>query len=172
MKRISMRGAGIVVAVLLFGSSAARGLDADPYAALKLYDGSWEVKLSGPRGKIDHLENHCVQTGLFFACEQKLNGESSALIVFLPKGKTASGAQEYRTQALLPDASKAGEWGRLVIDGDTWVYTWESNDASKLVHWRNTNHFTGTDRIHFELQNSEDGTAWKTQMSGDEARKK
>ena len=102
----------------------------------------------------------------------KVNGKSTALVVFLPVGKTATGAQEYRNQALLADGSKAGEWGRLVIDGDTWVYSWEGGDEKKPLHWRNVNHFTGTDKIHFEVQNSEDGTTWKTQMSGDEERKK
>jgi hypothetical protein len=101
-----------------------------------------------------------------------LNGERAALVVFLPTGKTARGAPEYRTQALLPDASKAGEWGHLVIEGDTWIYTWKSGDGNKIVQWRNTNHFTGKDKVHFELQNSEEGTTWKTQMSGDETRKK
>ena len=101
-----------------------------------------------------------------------MNGKSSALVVFLPVGKNASGAQEYRTQGLLADGSKAGEWGKLVIDGDTWVYSWEGGEEKKPVHYRNVNHFTGKDKIHFEVQNSEDGTTWKTQMSGDEQRKK
>jgi hypothetical protein len=160
-----------IVAMLAFGTTVV-GVDSDPYAALRLYDGAWEVKMSAPEKKTDQLENHCVQTGLFFACEQKLNGKSSALVVFVPVGKTASGAQEYRTQGLTADASQVGEWGKLVIDGDTWVYTWQSGDAKNPVKWRNTNGFTGTDKIHFEVQNSEDGVVWKTQAAGDEERKK
>ena len=121
--------------------------------------------------KIDHSENRCALTGLFFSCEQKVNGKSSALVVFRPTGKAPNGAQEYQTQALLTDASKAGEWGRLVINGDTWIYTWERTEENKTVHWRNTNRFTGRDKVHFEVQNSDDGTIWKTQLSGDEERK-
>lgn len=172
MKGNGIWGVGVTVVGLAVLVCAVLGADSDPYAALKLYDGSWEVKIGGPEKKTDQLENHCARTGLFFSCEQIVNGKSSALVVFLPMSKTPSGAQEYRTQALLADASKAGEWGRLVIDGDTWVYSWEGGDEKKSVHFRNTNHFTGTDRIHFEVQNSEDGTSWKTQMSGDEERKK
>lgn len=176
-----MRGKGILsegiwAFILIFWAGTfagiSLGVDSDPYAPLKLYDGNWEVKMGGAEPKTDHLENHCALTGLFFSCEQKVNGKSGALVVFLPVGKTARGALEYRTQALMPDASKAGEWGHLVIDGDTWIYTWENGDANKPVHWRNTNHFTGKDKIHFEVQNSEDGTNWKTQMAGDEERKK
>ncbi len=93
-------------------------------------------------------------------------------MVFLPTGKDAAGVQEYRTQALISDASAAGEWGHLSIDGDTWVYTWETGPAGKKVQWRNTNNFTGKDKIHFEVQNSEDGATWRTQVAGDEVRKK
>ncbi len=168
MKRPFILAAGFCLVTLIFLARMAAGLDNDPYAPLKLYDGAWEVKLTAPEPKTDRLENHCAQTGLFFACEQKLNGKTGALIVFLPTGKAANGAQEYRTQALIPDASPAGEWGHLVIDGDTWTYTWESGDPKSLVHWRNVNHFSGKDKVHFELQKSEDGTIWKTQMAGDE----
>lgn len=171
MKRWCILGAGFCVLTLLFVARTVRGVDSDPYASLNLYDGDWEVKVSAPEPKTDHLENHCAQTGLFFACEQKVNGKTGALVVFLPMGKAAGGAQEYRTQALMPDASPAGEWGHLVIDGDTWVYTWESGDAKNPVHWRNTNRFSGKEKIHFEVQKSEDGTTWKTQMMGDEEHK-
>lgn len=99
-----------------------------------------------------------------------MNGKTGALVVFLPVGKTASGALDYRTQGLAADASAAGEWGRLTIDGDTWVYTWEGGGEKKL-HWRNVNRFSGKDKIHFEVQNSEEGTTWKTTMAGDEQRK-
>ena len=172
MVRMGILGVGFTVVAVLFLGVTTRGADADPYAALKLYDGSWEVKMSAPEKKTDHLENHCALTGLFFACEQKLNGKSSALVVFLPVGKTPGGAQEYRTQGLMADASKAGEWGKLVIDGDTWVYTWETSDGKNPVHWRNTNQFSGKDKIHFEVQNSGDGVTWTTQVAGDEERKK
>jgi hypothetical protein len=52
----------------------------------------------------------------------------------------------------MADASAAGEWGHLVIDGDTWIYTWESSDAKKTVHWRNTNHFSGKEKIHLKCK--------------------
>lgn len=168
MKRMLALAAGVCLVTLLFLAHRTVGLDSDPYAPLKLYDGSWEVKLSAPEPKTDHIENHCAQTGLFYACEQNVNGKTGALVVFLPTGRATNGAQEYRTQALLPDASPAGEWGHLVIDGDTWTYTWESGDSKSLVHWRNVNRFSGKEKIHFELQKSEDGTNWKTQMAGDE----
>ena len=172
MKQTTKWGMGITVFSLVLVAGGILAVDNDPYAALKLYDGRWEVKISAPERKTDQLENNCARTGLFFSCEQVVNGKSMALVVFVPVGRTASGTQEYRNQALLADGSKAGEWGHLVISGETWVYSWEGGDEKKPVHFRNTNHFTGKDRIHFEVQNSEDGTSWRTQMSGDEERKK
>ena len=172
MKRTGMWGAGISVLTTMIWALTTPGAKTDPYAALRLYEGHWEVQVSEPEKKVDQLENHCALTGLFFSCEQKVNGKSSALVVFLPIEKMTDGAQEYRTQALLADASKAGEWGHLVIDGDTWVYSWEGGDEKKPLHWKNTNHFTGRNKIHFEVQNSEDGSTWKTTMAGDEQRQR
>jgi hypothetical protein len=155
-------------AVIATGVRAASVAD-DPYAPLKLYDGKWEVHASD-EASVTHLENHCVKTGLFFACEQVVNGKTVALVVFLPIAKTATGGEEYRTQPLRPDASAGGDWGKLTIEDDRWVYSWEGTDQGKKVFWRNVNTFSGKDRIHFEVQNSSDGTTWKTQKSGDESR--
>ena len=91
-------------------------------------------------------------------------------MVFLPKGKTASGAQQYRMQALQADAGAPQDWSQLLIDGDTWVYLWDSKEAGETTHWRNTNRFTGRDQIHFQVQSSADGSTWKTQLEGDEKR--
>lgn len=143
----------------------------DPYAPLRLYDGRWEVTSNGAEKKTDHIENHCAKTGLFFACEQVVNGKTGGLVVFLPVGKTGNGAQEYRTEVLDPNASTPGDWSKLTIDGDTWLYSWTSSDGGKKTSWQNTNKFSGKDKIHFEVQQSEDGVNWKTQVSGDEHRR-
>ena len=144
----------------------------DPYGPLRLYDGKWEIKTSDSEKNEMQVENHCTKTGLFFVCEQVVNGKSDALVVFLPLAKTATGGEEYRTQALGADAGAAGEWGKLTIEGDRWVYSWKNKDGEKVVHWRNVNTFTGTDKIHFEVQRSDDESTWKTQKSGDEKRVK
>jgi len=170
MKRIRMFGAGLAVLASAFLAQPVPRLDGDPYAPLKLYDGTWEIRVSKPEAKTDHLVNHCAQTGLFFSCEQVVNGKSTALVVFLPIGTSSNGAEEYRTQPLLASGAPGGEWGKLTILGDNWLYTWDSQDSKKLVHWQVKNHFTGKDRIHFEVQSSEDGTNWNLQSAGDEQR--
>ena len=99
-----------------------------------------------------------------------LNGKSQALVIFLPVAKLASGGEEYKNMGLPADASSSGGWGKVTIEGDKWTYFWESGEGAKKLQWRNVNQFSGTDKIHFEIQSSEDGTTWKTTMAGDEVR--
>lgn len=176
MKRLTRVPLVFLSAVALLGTIAAAGRSAvvanDPYAPLRLYDGKWNVAMAGTAKEVTHLENHCAKTGLFFACEQVVNGKSGALVVFLPFTKMASGGEEYRTQALRADASPAGNWGKLTIEGDRWVYSWEETAGGKKIYWRNVNTFSGADKIHFEMQRSDDGNTWKRQNSGDEQRVK
>jgi hypothetical protein len=176
MKRRTMVATLIVGAMILQGFAAMAGGSAtaadDPYGPLRLYDGKWNILPSEDGKGALQLENHCTKTGLFFVCEQVVSGKSVALVVFLPIAKTPSGGEEYRTQALTADANPAGDWGKLTIEGDRWIYSWESTDGGKKSYWRNINTFSGKDKIHFEIQRSEDGTTWKMQKSGDEQRSK
>jgi hypothetical protein len=166
----------MVSAMMIVGLVTTSGYSAmvadDPYGPLRLYDGKWDIKTSDAEKNEMQVANHCTKTGLFFVCEQVVKGKSEALVVFLPVAKTATGGEEYRTQALGADASPAGEWGKLTIEGDRWVYSWENKDGEKKMYWRNVNTFTGIDKIHFEVERSDDGTTWKTQKSGDEQRAK
>jgi hypothetical protein len=170
MKFRCTQSLGLATFCLVAAGAAGPNASGDPYAPLRLYEGAWEVHVTTPAKKTDKIVNHCAKTGTLFSCEQEVNGKTTALVVFLPAGKTTSGAQEYRMQALQPDASAPQDWSQLVIDGDTWLYSWDSKEAGKTTHWRNTNHFTGKDQIHFELQSSEDGRPWKTQLAGEEKR--
>src|SRR5580704_8693683 len=97
--------------------AAALAAPDDPYAPLNLYGGDWIVVSS--HAKTTRVENHCARTGLFFVCEQVLNGKSTALVIFLPEGRSDDG-QTYRTQTLGADAGAVGPWRRLSIDGDRW----------------------------------------------------
>ena len=147
----------------------------DPYAALRLYDGKWELATPAAGNKPPetvHIENHCAQTGEFFSCNQVVNGKNMALIVFLPTHALENGGYAYRNQALRPDSDGSGMWGKLEIVGDRWVYSSEENDKGKKIYWQTVNVFSGSDKIHFEVQRSEDGAKWETTMSGNEVRAK
>jgi hypothetical protein len=141
----------------------------DPYAPLRLYNGKWQL-VSDDQKAPTNIENHCAQTGVFYSCEQIVDDKTAALVVFLPMAKTKTGGEDYRTHVLTPDAKPSGGWHNLTIEGDKWLYTWDSTETGKKILWRNVNTFSGPDKIHFEIQSSADGTTWETQKQGDEQR--
>ena len=171
-RRIAMNGILCALAMVAVTKASAANAGDDPYAPLRLYDGAWEATMASAPKDTVRLENHCAKTGLFFVCEQVVAGKTGALLVFAPVAKLPGGGEEYHTKALPPSGIPAGDWGKLTIDGDRWTYSWEDEENGKKTYWRNVNVFTGSDAIHFELQNSTDGVTWKTQNSGDERRVK
>ena len=152
-------------------SAKIASISADPYAPLRLYDGKWSVRPTGSK-KTDQIENHCARVGEFFACNQFVNGKNTALVIMLPSHQLGNGGYAYRNQALRPDADGSGVWSSLEIAGDRWVYSSDGTDNGKKTYWQTVNVFSGPDKIHFEIQKSEDGKTWTTTMSGDEVRVK
>jgi hypothetical protein len=146
----------------------------DPYAPLRLYDGKWDLVPAGgdkPAAPV-HIENHCAKVGEFFACNQFVNGKNMARVIFLPTHPIEDGGYAYHNQALGVEGGGSGSWGRLEIVGDRWVYSSDETDNGKKIYHRTINVFSGSDKIHFDVQRSEDGVNWTTKMSGDEARAK
>lgn len=146
----------------------------DPYAPLRLYDGKWDLvpgSSDQATGTV-HIENHCAKVGEFFACNQFVNGKNMALVVFLPLHSLENGGYAYHNQALGVEGGGSGSWGGLEIVGDRWVYSSDETDGGKKIYHRTMNVFSGPDKIHFEVQRSEDGVNWTTKMSGDEGRVK
>jgi len=119
-----------------------------------------------------HVQNYCAKSGEFFSCNQWVNGKSMALVVFLPLHALDNGGYAYHNQALRADGDGPGAWGNLVIVGDRWLYSSEENDKGKKLYMQIINVFSGPDKIHFEVQHSDDGTKWETTTSGDEVRAK
>jgi hypothetical protein len=156
------------LSVIAARGAAAASAPADPYAPLALYGGHWRLAAAG-QAKATDLVNHCARTGLFFACEQVVEGKSVALIVFLPTDRGDKG-QNYRTQALDADGAAAHPWYDLTIDGDDWTYAHKGEKGGKPLFQRTLNHFTGADHIAFSVQTSPDGLAWTTVTSGQEER--
>jgi len=110
--------------------------------------------------------------GDFFACNQFMNGKNMALVVMLPSHPLDNGGYAYRNQALRADGDGPVTWGELEIVGNRWVYSSDGTDNGKKTYWQTINLFSGPDKIHFEVQKSDDGVKWATTMSGDEARAK
>jgi hypothetical protein len=157
----------LAVVTIGLGASAHAASPADPYEALKRFDGVWRVTTS--TGRNQTVENHCARTGLFFVCEQAVGGEAAALVVFLPKGRK-EGGETYRIQTLTAAGDAPRPWRQLTIDGDRWTYGDGEGGRAKGRHERVINTFSGPDYIHYETQVSTDGETWTTTRSGDEHR--
>ena len=141
----------------------------DAYAPLRLYNGGWTVthhdKASGKSGT-DSLINQCSQIGLFYACQQTVNGKTGALVVFIPSGD----AGHYVTHPVLVDGKSPGS-GDLTITGSHWVYLGHSDDPGGKTTWyRTVNDFDGKDHIRFESAQSSDGKTWTVMSDGEESR--
>ncbi len=154
--------------------NAAAQIASDPYAPLRQLDGKWEVAMSSAdkAAAPTRLENRCGQVGEFYACNQIVNGKNTALVIFLPSHALENGGYSYRNQALRTEGENSAAWGTMQITGDRWVYPSESTENGKKTYWQTVNFFSGPDKIHFEVQRSDDGVKWTTTMSGDEARAK
>ena len=151
-----------VVAAVAILSAASQASCADAYAMLSPYAGKWSVVTS--RGKTVAVVNSCARTGLFYVCEQSIDGSPKTLVVFLPR-TGADGGGHYRTQTLGADGAEPGHWFSLTIKDADWIYTPEGVQPSE----RTLNHFIDADHIHFSVQKKL-GEAWKTTLSGDETR--
>ena len=162
-----MNRAPLIAVALAFIPAIAVAAESDAYAPLKRYEGKWIATSSG--GKTTAIENRCARTGLFFVCEQGVNGKAAALVVFLPRAQEGP-AEVYRTQALTAAGDRPGPWHVLTIEGDRWVYADAEAPRGKARRERTINTFSGPDHIHFEVQRSFDGKTWTTTMSGDERR--
>jgi len=161
--RFPISAAGLVgAAAILFVASHASASDA--YAPLLTYAGKWSVVTD--HGKVVAVVNSCARAGLFFGCEQSIDGAPKAVVVFLPVAANEGGGR-YRTQTLGADGAEPGHWFSLTIKDADWVYTPEGGEPRE----RTLNHFVDTDHIHFDIQ-KKTGDAWKTTLGGDETRAK
>ena len=148
--------------MLLFLSFAACAFAADdPYASLRLYDGTWESRGADPQ-KVDRLTDRCADVGNYFVCQQTVNGKTAALLVFVPAGD----AGHFYVQNILPYGHASGR-GELRIDGDRWTFSSSREESGKKTFYRTVNVFTGTDRIHSDSAVSTDGEHWTVTRTGE-----
>jgi hypothetical protein len=159
----------IGISAFLLVTHAVFGAEAEhnPYTPLWLYNGSWRItrKNLAPGAKPDDLVNQCALVGKYFTCQQTINGETGALLVFVPANKPG----HYYTQNVRLDGRATGR-GDLEIEGDRWTYSTTWNQGGTTTYYKTINTFTGRDRIHFEQLESKNDKDWTTTNSGDEIR--
>jgi hypothetical protein len=136
-------------------------------AALSSYAGTWTVTRNStkPGTKPEELRNQCTSVGKYFACEQSVDGNVTGLLLII--GANQPG--HYNTQTVLPDGRATGK-GELVISGNKWVFSSIWNAGGKTMRYRTTNTFSDKNHIHFEQEESSDGTHWQVTGSGNDVR--
>ena len=140
-------------------------LCADPTPVLKKYGGTWQITRKSAPGKKEQLRNDCALAGTFYACQQSSNGTVSSLLVFTPTPQP----NYFNTQNVLPDGRATGK-GDLTIDGNKWVFTSTWNGGATVTRYRTTDTFVTLNQIHFDQEESTDGTHWQLKDSGEQVR--
>lgn len=166
---------GIVLAsmpALLAAAALAAPAASDGLERIAIYAGTWHTQAehyTTPYSKAGKetgvLRNDCWRSRAFYACEQVVDGQSKALIVF-QRGKDDS---HYVTHPLPADGGAAGN-GTLQIDGDRWTFPWQFSDHGKTVYARVVNVFHGRDRIDYRQEYSFDQVHWMPMAKGTETR--
>ncbi len=144
----------------------------DGVGKIQAYAGTWHTEiqhLDTPFSKASKesktLKNDCWRSVGFFACDQIVDGDSKALIVFLYNAKNDT----YTTYPIPADGGDAGS-GKLLIRGNVWTFPWESKDNGKTTYFRVTNTFTSPGTIEFRQEYSEDQQHWTTMATGRETK--
>ena len=157
--------------VLMTAASAAKlngqaaGID-----AIEAYKGTWKAEIEhfdtarSKAGKESStVRNECWKSGGFYACDQFVNGESKALIVFTYNDKDKT----YTTYPIMPGGGEAGK-GKLVIEWNAWTYPWEITQNEKTTYFRVVNTFTAPNKIEYRQEFSTDRQNWTLMAKGSE----
>lgn len=153
--------------------TGARALpQSDGIDAIRAYAGTWKTQMEhfdtahSKAGKESStLRNDCWKSGGYYVCDQFVNGESKALIVFTYNDKDKT----YTTYPITPGGGTAGH-GKLVIDGNVWTYPWENTENGKTTYFRVVNTFTAPNKIEFRQEFSTDKQNWTLMAKGSEAK--
>jgi hypothetical protein len=144
-------------------AEAATGID-----KISAYAGTWKTEtehFATPYSKAGKesstLRNDCWRSAGFYACDQFVNGESKALIVFTYNSKEDS----YISYPIPTDGSPASS-GKLLIQGNVWTFPWEDKDNGKTVFFHVVNVFTSPGQIEYRQEFSTDNTHWTVMAKG------
>lgn len=146
---------------------AAKGID-----VLSVYAGTWTVEIEHfdtAHSKAGHektqLRNACWKDGGYFVCNQYVDGESKALIVFTYNAKE----NVYKSYPIPVDGGEPSS-GKLFVDGRVWTFPWEVTEDGKKTYYRVVNVFDSPDRIEYRQEFSPDNLHWTTTAKGRESK--
>jgi hypothetical protein len=166
-----------LAAISLAFSAPAQTTQSSPTAdidPLWAYAGTWQVTIdhfdtahSKALHEQTNLRNSCWKDGGYLACNQYVDGVSKVLIVFTYTGKNGL----YTSYQIPPLGDEPGK-GKLVIEGNTWTFPWQTGEGDKTTLFRVVNVFLTPDKIDFRQEFSTDGTHWTAMAHGIETRAK
>lgn len=152
--------------------SLAPTAEADPLDVLGAYAGTWHAEIDNladsgqPASHEAHtIKNDCWRSGLYYACTQTVDGKQLAMLVFT----WDEGSKSYSSYPITADGGAAGH-GKLVVQGDDWIFPWDNEKPERVVHFRVVNHWVGRDRIEYRAERSTDGSTWTVTGRGVEVR--
>lgn len=165
----------VLLLATLLATSSARAAEAYTPTGLDklaLYHGTWKVvidHLDTPQSKASHeestLRNDCWRSAGFYACNQIVNGESKAMLVFTYDAKA-----DVYTSHVVPAEGSGGGGGTLLIQDNVWTFPWQSTENGKTTFFRVVNTMHGTDAIEFRQEYSTDNEHWTVTARGEEKR--
>jgi hypothetical protein len=136
--------------------------------AIQAYEGSWDVSIehfdtehSKASKETSSLRNDCWKSGGYFACNQYVNGESKALLVF-----TYDESRNVYTSYPIPRDGGAAGSGKLLIEGNVWTFPWEVKEGDKTTYFRVVNVFVTQGQIEFRQEFSSDNVHWTVMARG------
>jgi len=165
-----MRLAGLSIAAWMIqvGASGAAPRQASGIDSIWAYAGTWKVEtehFDTANSKAGHeksmLRNDCWRSGGYLACNQYVDGDSKALLVFTYDAKR----NVYTSSPILLDGSAAGS-GTLLIEGNTWTFPWQVGEGAKITYFRVVNVWASPARIEFRQEFSTDNTHWTITAKG------
>lgn len=179
MSRLVRLGVALAVGILAAWTTMrytkAEPATPDALRPLEILAGAWkadgqtfDTDFSKAGKDSSTLNNDCWQSGMFYACDQIVDGDSKALIVFSASEKPGT----FVNYGIVPPNPSPS--GRLVIDGNSWTYGGVT-EGRQPPYWRTLNEFAnanGTTTIHYKVQYSKDGTNWINTKEGVETKQR
>ena len=169
-----MHRSAAVGLLLVCATASAAGLEPKGIEKITAYAGTWKTEVrhldttyskAGSESKT--IRNDCWRSSGFFACNQIVDGDSKALVVFMYDPK----ADRY-TSYPIPAGGGEVHPGTMLIQGDTWTFPWDSSQGGKTTHFRVVNVWSSPDSIEFRQEYSQDGEHWTLMADGHETRVK
>lgn len=148
-------------------ASAATGID-----KISAYNGTWKsqtVSFATPYSKPGKesltIKNQCWRTANYYACEQFVDGKSSALSVYTYNSKD----DVYSVYGVPSDGSDAHR-GKLIIKDNVWTFPWQEQQQGKTIYFQVVNVFTSPTTIEYRQEFSSDNIHWTVMSKGSEQR--